>query len=238
VKRICVIGNSHCACLKLAWDALSTRYPAIQLTFFAQRGVGMADLTPQGKVLVPANEQLKKAMIYTSGGLGVIDLHAYDAVMTVGYTWGYPPGQGHFSFAAVSRAMLDFTPRTLAVGMIAKIRAVSDIPIFVAHQPLRRHDGDENADADLGPYRRLVGLLNAELMLPHGAALLAQPPQTIANFFYTRAEFSVGARRLDNGDGDFSEEQRADPRSHMNARYGDIFLSTHLPTVASGQLPN
>jgi hypothetical protein len=236
VTRICVLGNSHSACFKLAWDSLRTRYSTVSLTFFAQRGRGMAELAPDGAVLVPTTDQLRSAMSFTSGGLTVVDPREYDAVLSVGFTWGYPPATGYISQDAAGRALLDFTPRSLAFELIRKVRAVSDIPIFVAHQPLRRHEGDEIADNAVTPYRRLVRLMNEELLAREGALLLPQPAQTIANRFYTRSEFGIGARRLDTGDGEFSGELKADPRSHMNTRYGDIFLSTHLPTVASAQL--
>lgn len=230
--KLCVIGNSHSACLKLAWEQLQTRYLDHSITFFAQRGIGMSGLMPRGKMLVPAGEALRQAMLHTSGGHATIDLPNFDAVLIVGFLWGYPPSTGYYSHAAAQQALIDVTPKTLAIRLLRKIRQVSDIPVFLAHQPLRSDDSDIDGSADLAPYRRLVEVLNSAFMESEGAVLLSQPPQTIARSFFTRREFAVGSLRLDIGDGDTDENPYADPRSHMNTRYGDIYLSTHLPTIA------
>jgi hypothetical protein len=232
MRRVCVIGNSHTACLKLAWDSLQSKYPQIGLTFFAQRGSGMADLKPRNGALIPTSDGLKKAIKHTSGGYSQINLQDFDVVLAVGLTCGYPLAVSHYSYAAARQTLLDLTPHTTAFNLIGKIRQISDIPIFVAHQPLRSCPGEPDGELDLKPYRRLIDDLNNELMQDAGATLLMQPAQTIANQFFTRPEFAVGSMRLDIGDLSPDVEHSADPRSHMNARYGDIYLSTHLPAIA------
>jgi hypothetical protein len=231
VRRVCVIGNSHSACLKLAWDSLRVRYPQIALTFFAQRGAGIADMELHDGALVPTSEALKKAITHTSGGHSQIDIQDFDVVLLVGLTCGYPLVASHYSYAAARQTLLDLTPRTVAFDLIEKIRQISDIPIFVAHQPLRGHFGDSGCGNDLGPYRRLIDTLNDELMQDVGAVLLRQPAQTITNCFFTRPEFAIGSMRLDIGS-DSAGAEAANPNSHMNARFGDIYLSTHLPAIA------
>ena len=232
MTRVCVIGNSHAACFKLAWDTLRIRYPNVALTFFAARGSRIAALKPRDGILIPTSERLRGVIAHTSGGRAAIDLRDYDAVLLVGLTCGYPVATGYYSYAAACQALLDLTPKTLAFDLIEKIRKVSDITIFLAHQPLLRHLGDPECEGDLGPYRRLIKFLNDELMQGVGATLLRQPAQTITNYFFTRPEFAVGSTRLDIGDKWSKVEQRENQRAHMNKRYGDIFLSTHLPTIA------
>lgn len=197
----------------------------------------MARLAPRAGMLVPANDTLRRAMLHTSGGHEAIVLREFDAVLMVGFLWAYPPSVGYYSHAAALQALFDITPKTVAVNLLRKIRRISDVPVFLAHQPLRSYDGDFDETAELAPYRRLVGLLNSRFLEKEGAVLLPQPPQTIAASFFTRPEFAIGSIRLDIGSGDTNAEPYADPRSHMNARYGDIYLSTHLPTIAFGE-PN
>jgi hypothetical protein len=192
----------------------------------------MTAVTPRGGVLVPTSEQLKSAIRHTSGGHSEIDLRNFDAVLVVGMMCAYPLAQGHFSYAVARQTLFDLMPNSTALDMIKKIRQVSDIPVFVAHQPLLRHIGESDDETDLGPYRKLIKLLNEEFLQEMGATLLGQPAQTITNYFFTRPEFAMGAKRLDIGDNPVTAEQLADSRSHMNARYGDIYLSTHLPAVA------
>jgi len=239
VKQVCVIGNSHSACIKLAWNDLKSKFPTIDLTFFAARATGIRSLQPtKDGVLVPISKRLSEALIHTSGGQSIIDLNRYDLVLLVGLTSGYPKF-GYYTRAAASRAMLDHIPTTLAFDMVKKIRNVSDIPIFVAHQPLRKEAAEGRDDGGvpvvslerdgLVPYRKVIDTINEGLFDALRARFLDQPAQTITNCFYTKAEYGIGAVRLDLGDGG---EESDDDRAHMNARFGDIYLSTHLRAIA------
>jgi hypothetical protein len=239
VRRICIIGNSHTACLKLAWDDLRVRFPSISLTFFAARKSGVSEVqpTPDG-VLVPTSKRLSQAFMHTSGGESVIDLKRYDLVLLVGLTSAYPK-YGYFSQAVARQAMLDHIPTTPAFETVKKIRSVSDIPIFLSHQPLFR-EGDDDQEDDgvpimskesdgLLPYRGIIEAIDEGIFRGLRARFLEQPAQTITKCFYTRSEYGTDSVRLDLGDGN---EESEDDRSHMNARFGDIYLSTHLRAIA------
>jgi hypothetical protein len=232
VKQVCVIGNSHSACFKLAWDSLNVRYPDIALTFFAHRGQRIGALAPRNGKLVPTSERLKTVMQHTSGGHSAIDFRDFDVVLIVGTACAYPLTQGHFSFAVARQTLLDVIPNSVAFDLIKKIRQISDIPVFVAHQPLLRHMGEPSDEIDLGPYRKLVKFLNDEFMQDMGAVVLKQPAQTITDYFFTRPEFAVGSKRLDIGIDSPDADLLADSRTHMNVRYGDVYLSTHLLAIA------
>ena len=238
MKRVCVIGNSHTACLKLAWNDLHFRLPNIALTFFADRASGVAAMEPTNGGLIPVSDRVRKAISHTSGGHGVIDLRKYDATLLVGLTSGYPKF-GYYSNAAARQAMLDHIPTTPAFNLVKKVRQTSEIPIFLVHQPLRKKGEDGHDDgglptyreenAGVGPYRKIISAINHELFQDMNARILEQPAQTITDSFYTRSEFGVNAVRLDLGDGKIKED---DDRAHMNARFGNILLSTHLRTIA------
>lgn len=239
MKQVCVVGNSHTACIKLAWDGLQAKFPSIGLTFFAARGAETAGIlpTPDG-ILVPMSKRLSRNLTVTSGGQSVIDLRRYDAVLLVGLSSAYPK-YGYYSHAVATRAMLDHIPQTAAFELVTKIRSVSDIPIFLAHQPLFREGEDGTEDGGvpiviresdcLAPYRRIVEAINDGLFRGLRAHFLEQPAQTITKCFYTKSEYGTNSVRLDLGDGD---EEDGDDRAHMNARFGDIYLSTHLRAIA------
>jgi hypothetical protein len=158
--------------------------------------------------------------------------------MLVGLTAAYPK-YGCYSNAVARQAMLDHIPTTPAYEMVRKIRQVSDIPIFLAHQPLHREAEAEHEDGNLpmrsmesdglASYRGIVGAINDGLFSGLRAKVLGQPAQTITKCFYTKSEYGIGAARLDLGDG---EEEAEDDRAHMNIRFGDIYLSTHLRAIA------
>jgi hypothetical protein len=234
VTRVCVIGNSHAACFKLAWDTLQDRYPNETLTFFAARGFRIAALEPRDGQLFPTSEQLLRTVTHTSGGRRTIDPNAYDVLLIIGLNAGYPQTFGHYSYAVARQALLDQTPSSMAVDLIQKVRQVSDIPILLAHQPLPRHDENAGGQTDPEPYRRIIKALNDEILRDQGAILLEQPASTRTHCFFTRPEFAVGSKRLDIGDQWSYDAHREDQRTHMNANYGAIYLSTHLPTIAAG----
>ena len=205
----------------------------------AIRKAGMSALQPAPDgVLVPMSQRLSQALRHTSGGFSVIDLKRYDVVLLVGLTTCYPKF-GYYTHAVARQAMLDHIPTTLAYEMVQKIRSVSGIPIFLAHEPLRIEGTGADEDSDIValrargdgfvPYRRMIDVINEELFFGLGARCLPQPVQTITKCFYTRSEYGVGSVRLDLGDG---QEENEDDRSHMNQRFGDVFLSTHLRAIA------
>jgi len=233
VTRVCVIGNSHAACFKIAWNTLKASYPSVTLTFFADRKTGISELEPKGGLLVPTSERLQRVLAHTSVGHTAIDPRDYDIILMVGLSPGYPDAPGFYSYAAASRALLDETPASIAFELIRKIRQTSAIPIFLAHKPLLRHEGETQPDGDAGPYRRLIKLLNDELVRDAGATLLEQPEQTITHCFFSRPEYAIGSSRLDVGSKWLPLEQPGDQRAHMNELYGEIYLSTHLPTIMS-----
>ena len=152
---------------------------------------------------------------------------AADATGTVTFDYQVSDGKGGTDTATATITVTPVNDAPVAVDdsfTTAEDTAVSG--------SVATNDSDIDGSADLAPYRRLVEVLNSEFMTSEGAVLLSQPPQTIARSFFTRREFAVGSLRLDIGDGDTDENPYADPRSHMNTRYGDIYLSTHLPTIA------
>jgi len=231
MKKVCILGNSHAACLKLAWDEARSTYGNVSLTFFADRRAGLMGLQPKDGLLVPDSDQLRATIEHTSGGLGVVDVQSFDAILLVGLqVIAYPHAEGHFSSAAIRQWLLDHTPRTGAFNLARKIRKISRIPVFVAHQPLECVDAVE-AEMDLLPYRSSVRFMNERLFKPLDACVLEQPEQTITNGFYTKRAYSSDAKRLDVGDETSNETLPPSDRRHMNATFGSVVLSAHLPKI-------
>jgi hypothetical protein len=109
---------------------------------------------------------------------------------------------------------------------------VSQIPVFIAHSPLLAHEGPPENQCDIKPYREIVRYWNDELLAGLNAVMLEQPAETITHRFYTKREFSVGSTRLDIGDKAGGQAHPESDRTHMNKKYGLIYLSQYLSQSA------
>lgn len=88
MKKVCCIGSSHIATLKAGWDQIAPKWPGVEMTFFGSPNnrveESMQFLTLEGRRIVPTDAGVTKFFKLTSGGLGDIDLDAYDAFVVMG----------------------------------------------------------------------------------------------------------------------------------------------------------
>lgn len=86
--RLCVIGNSHIAALKLGWDRLMAEaapgWAAVEPTFFGAPSDGMRHVALQGTALVPTRQKISSHFRALSGGYDRIELTRFDAFLLVG----------------------------------------------------------------------------------------------------------------------------------------------------------
>ena len=86
--RVCVIGNSHIASLKLGWDACVAEDPAawsdVKPTFFGAPSDGMRHVNLQDGSIVPRRKDIAEHFQRMSGGQDRIRLADYDAFFLVG----------------------------------------------------------------------------------------------------------------------------------------------------------
>ncbi|HZZ88438.1 MAG TPA: hypothetical protein VFE13_08890 [Caulobacteraceae bacterium] len=244
MKRVCVLGNSHAACFKLAWDGLRDGHLDVQLTFFADRGRGLGGLTLRDHVLTPRTKELRQALQNTSGGASVVDLRLFDAVLLVGlYVFAWPDAlydsrwQGFHSRALTHRWLTDCALRSAGYQLAGKVRAVSDLPIYVAHHPLLRCTDQAEVEMSLDAYRSNVAILN-EAFRPTAARCLEQPHETIVNARYTKDIYAAGAVRLQVSQAEWSEKHAPTERQHMNTAFGSLWLAECLSAMrGSGAEP-
>ncbi|ADE85332.1 hypothetical protein [Rhodobacter capsulatus] len=86
--RLCVIGNSHIAALKLGWDRLIADnvpgWEAVEPVFFGAPSDGMRHVALQGTALVPTRPKIASHFRQLSGGYDRIELSRFDAFVLVG----------------------------------------------------------------------------------------------------------------------------------------------------------
>jgi hypothetical protein len=83
--RICVIGDSHVACLKTGWDENSQKIPAgMTVDYFGAQSSMLRALDVRGSALVPVSDQLRNRLHAISGGKTEIETRHYDVFVIVG----------------------------------------------------------------------------------------------------------------------------------------------------------
>ena len=212
--RICVLGNSHVGALRRGWEALQAERVDIQPVFFASPGRSLATLERHDDRLVPTTPGVAKYLALTSGGLPEISLGDFDAFLLVGMAFLMPQVDRRHSSAVLRTACQDAWSGSVCARMVALVRASSQVPLLVLHNPLpisRR----EVAHLQPATYADTLHCLEAGVV-PPGVTLLPQPAATRAEDWLTQAEFSAGATTL------LGEGVAEDNATHMNARFGEL----------------
>lgn len=226
--RLCIIGNSHTACLKEAWTGMSPAFPHIEIVFFAASANGLATLELKDGCLESADAEVTSSMRYTSGGMDRIPLAEFDAFLVHGLNFLVPEFLRFLSKAVISQCLDDIFAAAPNIAICSKIRHATGVDVYSGHNPLRAVD--QPLMRMLG-YERVYAQMSAKLQ-PQGIRVVQQPAETILQPTGTRIEFSRGSNRLDLGKS--SPEQRRHPEHedrHMNADFGRLFLEQFLARV-------
>jgi hypothetical protein len=256
MKRLCVIGNSHVAALKLGWERLRASYPGMSLTFFGTAGRDACkNLRLVEGALVPDERDLRN-FLWTSGGREKIKLEDYDHFLLVSLGFG-PQEMFHvarkFSFAEprldqskrlVSRecfmeAVTDTLLGSMAAAITTIIRKNVNRPVLILPQAASSIEiikTDKFRAAHSAAPAQCWALLNelwaecaTSVATRLGAAIVLQPAETVSNHIFTAHEFCRGSVRLTP---DLTHEHPDHDFTHMNADYGIVTLKTVLGAFA------
>jgi hypothetical protein len=226
--NICIIGNSHVACVKMAWDRIGKEHPDIALSFFAARGNHLAALAVQERMLVATTDATRQMLRHTSGGRDHIDFAAYDhcLICAAGFSFPYHLQTArHYSKAVQTQCLQDLFQGSLLYRLARDIRRLTAIPLWLGHEPLlalAERTEQEFCFSYADFLQQIRQLLPATEM-----HILPQAAETIAEGCFTHPRFSVGSRRLDIGDEISGDLHPANDRAHMNEAYGEALLN-HL----------
>lgn len=228
MKKICVIGNSHIASLKLGWDTLKPAFPGIELTFFGARARALDGLAVRGDALVAGDKELAKALEVTSGGLSRIAAADYDVFLVYGLDFILPRLGAHLSEAVRRACLQDVHAGSLNGKVCAQLRQVTGLPVFVGHNPQL---ADGSSAEDSLAYEALFAT-PCRVGAARDMAVVCQPAATLAGGWSTRREFAEGSVRLDIGKGGADVKHPQGEVKHMNARFGEVYLREFLSALA------
>ena len=208
--RIGIIGNSHAAGLKRAWDALAPDDPGVALVFFVAPAKRILGLTRQGDRLVPGNDDLRARLRLSSGGQGEVVLAEYHAILIYGMV-GLPQFDRRLS-QQLHEIILNRAAKRIATHPMLRLLHHGP-PLFIGPAPVPVPETPGSAVQHL-PHATLLAEIRCRLP-PNAPHLLPQPAQTLSDGVTTDAAFL-------HGPGDFG---------HMNLDYNCRYLRQHLPAL-------
>lgn len=214
-RRVCIIGNSHTACIKLAADRTGSR----DADFFAVSANRMNRLRLKGGVLRFAGGRALQQFRAVAGGQNTIDVKAYDTFAFVGIGFEYRDFLRAFrlhclyrhrewragrdlvsdaGFREFQKVLYRFRP---AYRLTREIRAVRpDATVAMVASPYPTTGFLENkyfqhlrslADTPyFGALAELYETAAAAAARSVGAELILQGPETIAAPGFTRPQFN------------------------------------------------
>ncbi|HEY1962759.1 MAG TPA: hypothetical protein VGG69_10095 [Rhizomicrobium sp.] len=247
MTRICFIGNSHLAAVKLGWDATSNEYPHLTASFFGAPAAGMSLMVPGGDGYLVSNHSTVTTQLQSLWGTERFRPDDYDVLCLVGM--GLSPrtllrlyrffrSSVHRNRTGQFRLLSPECFQAAANGRVAsmvgamllsRLRDVSQRPVILVMQAapcLPFADGGPQPEwlttmLTSGDDRLLLeSFVDAVRRFPGANFLMQQPEITSLNLFVTKPEYAAGSQRLDPS---FSEHEDEDT-SHMNATYGALVV--------------
>lgn len=225
--RLCVLGNSHVASLKLGLEKFPAGQRKVEMVFFASRGVALGALRLEGNRLVPSNENLARAIAHTSGGKSEVVLDEYDAFLVYGLGFRLPRVGRQLSSAVRAHVCHDAATQSLNHRICMLLRSGTDKSIHVGHDP-QEAAVERNSQPSENLSYQAVFEQTKGLLLRDRLNLVAQPQATFADGWCTLPKFSAGSTRLDIGDEKSNEVHKDEDNKHMNGEYGRIWLDSFL----------
>jgi len=225
--KLCIIGNSHVPALKLAWDGgVSQQYPDIEITFFAAPNPLLFELSIVESALVSHNRQTRESIALTSGIKPRIEPQNYDRFLICGFGTDIDDminfERDWYSSAVVLAGLYDLWNKKPMLGILHMLQTLTDKPIFAALQPLNaRKKGNDSA---LAAVENFLDWSRQEIFTPLNVPLIMQPKQTTTPQGSTLKKFLRDAPRLPHDRQSKGAFYKAVDHSHMNAKYGAIWL--------------
>jgi|GEM_PF-2926070 len=241
--RLCVIGNSHIAALKLGWPAAGIA--GIAPTFFGAPADGLRHVVLENGVLVPRKSDIAGHFRTISGGSDRIVLAGHDAFLLVGlnvsskrilrfyktHAWVGLNGTAGKTVVHPGFAMEFMTERygaTRMAELAATIAGATDRPVLAVAEPhwaswartapagTADYGWQDAAASGDGPAIGGLFVQAVAAALAPCAQFVPQPEETVEDGIMTRADYNKDASRLIGGEGGGTDA------SHMNAAYGAV----------------
>ena len=243
--RICFIGNSHLAALKLGWMEIQHEFPEISIAFFGARGIGWNSFQVTGNRLTVTGETALSDMRLTSGK-DYMDMSDYDLFCVHGLGLGtirsvrmnashsvspLLPRQQRVSADAFEEALVNWMSHTTSLAIVNALRTNTESRVIASAQPRLAAGAPQQTERThkialrSGAAPRLVDLTVKAANKAYPCRVIFQPEETVEQHILTRQEFSVGSMSLVH-----DIEHQSHDLQHMNARFGVEMIAPKLET--------
>jgi hypothetical protein len=260
--RVCIVGNSHVAALRKAWEPWRRAHGAAHLdvTFFGSHSASLRNVGARDGRFVTDDPAVRRTLAMTTGradpelAIGEFDLYVLYGLVNPNWYVARSASEGLDrppTHPRVSRGLLraiarqNFT-QSLAMHMFGLVRSASDAPVIVAPQPYLSQAviGDPGQSpygdappADLAQRPALLSAFDeviAAAAVADGFRWLAQPAQTVLDDHWTRPEYCVDSVRLS---AQMDQAHPDDDFAHMNQRYGEVVFDALAALLAGAPAP-
>lgn len=251
-SKICILGNSHMACIKNAWKKDESELKeGFEIDFFGATGDILKHIKLDGMILLPTSKTSLKHINITSQGKKNIDLNSYNFFFIAGCGYGIQS----LIYILRENDLLEFDRTSKHKQMISKscfVQSAKDIienstalylyrllskkispeKIFIVEQPypseniLKRISERHKFMLDLS-FKNFIRDLYYKLkedLTGKGINLRQQPSFLMADDFFTQKIYSRGSKRLVYED----EEHSHKDHFHMNDDFGKYILDDML----------
>lgn len=265
MKRICLIGSSHLACWKLAWDETKAEYAdKVSLTFFGASGRGLAEANISGRTLVPHKEKLLKFIKQTSGGRNSVEIDKYTHFVIVGLEFSFScvcslfinfglqrhlpirPRIRLISSACLDQCLDDSLRKASALLLHKKLKSLTDHPIFIVPNPCVAEDavkpgwsGFGVSYADFAPVVEMGYMQDIYSIFERRAEKIASENELNLLMQDPHSMAFPGFTKSEYSRGGIGfVKASSSPRDvkHMNKAYGKLCLEQMLRAIAGGSV--
>jgi hypothetical protein len=241
-ENVCVIGNSHLAAIKLAWNEMQADFPELSVVMFGSHSASLRDTAIDSGRIVATTNQVNKNFRWTAQ-TNAIRLNKYSSfyIIAGGFSslpifrlysnYAYYELNGKrkhlISRNCFRRAALGWLRMVPAMHLVKLIRSGSNAPVYLCAQAL---PSDECLDDPACEIEHKTAIANQdeaqlfELYLElcreietENVIVIQQPELTKSGHALTRREYSRNSVGLTP---DFSLEHPANDYFHMNRLYG------------------
>lgn len=224
--KICLIGNSHIACLGEAW---SENHYGLDITFFGSHLKTIVNTKNIDNIIYATTSSLKSNFIMTSRGKDSIDLNNYDVIVIHGLIQQLINYAIHiesiknniyYSSEIIKKSNPFFS--CACHHIVTEIRKTSGIKILCSFAPNPIQTEPSKVINEF-VYKSIVDLFN-KLSEEFNFEILHQPPETLKNYIYTLDRYNKGSKKFDPCTIVGTQEYSHDDTLHMNAEFGHLYL--------------
>ena len=235
--KILVIGDSHVASLKRAYDNLSREMEDIKLFFVASKGGGLSSVKVRKGVLCSDDNSVLKNIEYTFGSARVdinnLDLDAillYGMHLAVPFSFARSIINGVYSEQFLEESFNDFLIQKWGFRLAIDVASNTSVRTYIA-SPFPSREGLPIQEFSSDLYARkleAISFFQERFLSDLNLNYYLQPTETFSPNCKTFTDYSIGSKRLDVGNKFDDEEHPTNDYIHMNDLFGEIFIKSFI----------